>query len=63
MEKQLLGVREFANVCNIGERLAKQEVASGRVRSLKIGARRLIPTTEVQAYIARLLTEQTQPVA
>jgi excisionase family DNA binding protein len=51
-------VREFAQAHGLGCVKTYELVMSGRVRSLKVGARRLIPATELREFPARQLAEQ-----
>lgn len=48
----------LARALDIGERTAWGLMASGEIRSVKIGARRLAPASEVDRYLAELLADQ-----
>lgn len=54
MGDRLLKVEEFAATVGISRTAAFAEVQAGRVRSVKIGARRRIPVAAVREYIAKL---------
>lgn len=54
MGDRLLKVEEFAATVGISRTAAFAEVQSGRVRSVKIGARRRIPVAAVREYIGKL---------
>jgi excisionase family DNA binding protein len=51
----LCTVDEVAQLLSIGRTTAFELVRSGRLRSVKIGARRLIPRTMVEAFVDDLL--------
>lgn len=53
----LLGVRESAEVLGISERMIKYELAGKRIRSLKVGSRRLIPVSALSQYIEDRMAE------
>jgi excisionase family DNA binding protein len=47
----LLGVNEAAEVLGIGRTSVYSEIAAGRLRSLKIGRRRLVPASAIQGFL------------
>ena len=51
---RLLSVDEAARALGIGRSVLYGLIASGRVRSVKVGRRRLIPSSAVAGYIAEL---------
>jgi excisionase family DNA binding protein len=53
MSALLRSVREAARELGIGRDSAYQLVRTGRLRSITVGRRRLIPSSELQAFIAR----------
>ena len=57
--KLLLDVREAARRVGLGRSRFYQELLSGRCKSVTIGRRRLIPVAALDAYIDRLLREQS----
>jgi excisionase family DNA binding protein len=57
--KLLLDVREAARRVGIGRSKFYQELLSGRCESVTIGRRRLVPVVSLDAYIARLLADQS----
>lgn len=57
VEKQLLSVGEFADAIGVGETTAKRLLQEGRVLSVRVGDRRLVPATAVNDYVARLVAE------
>jgi excisionase family DNA binding protein len=61
MDKLLLSIPEFANRLGIGPSLAKKLVREGRVLTVKIGDRRLIPVDAVDAYIKQLVATAHPP--
>ncbi|WP_330186475.1 helix-turn-helix domain-containing protein [Dactylosporangium sp. AC04546] len=58
-EKRLLRVDEAARELGIGRSLAYQLIRTGRLRSIKIGSRRLVPRSAIDEAIARLLEEES----
>jgi excisionase family DNA binding protein len=57
VDKQLLNIREFAEVVGIGETLAKRLIHDGTVLSVHIGDRRLVPAKAVETYVQRLIDD------
>lgn len=57
--RALLRPEEFAGVCNIGRTKVYAELRAGRVRSVKVGRRRLIPADEVAHYVDLLRRESS----
>lgn len=55
----LYSVEEAAHLLGIGRTYMFHLVATGEVRSIKIGKRRKIPYDALQAYIERLSAEHT----
>ena len=49
---RLLSIDEAAAMLGIGRSLAYQEIAAGRLRSLLVGRRRLVPAGAIATYIA-----------
>jgi excisionase family DNA binding protein len=52
-EKLLLSVQEFSVVANISPRTTAKLIASGELRTIRVGRRRLIPTTEALKFTKR----------
>ncbi len=50
---RLLSVDEAARHLSIGRSALYAEMAAGRLRSLKIGRRRLVPSGAIAEYVAR----------
>lgn len=48
--ERLLGVDQAANLLGIGRSLIYKEIAAGRLRSLRVGRRRLIASSALAAY-------------
>jgi excisionase family DNA binding protein len=48
---RLYGVDQAAEALSLGRSLVYQEIANGRLRSLKVNRRRLIPASAITAYI------------
>jgi excisionase family DNA binding protein len=49
---RLLSVDEAGATLNLGRSLVYQEIAAGRLRTLKVGRRRLVPAAAIADYIA-----------
>jgi excisionase family DNA binding protein len=54
----LLRVEEAARELGIGRSLAYQLIRTGRLQSIKIGSRRLVPRSAIDEAIASLLEEE-----
>jgi excisionase family DNA binding protein len=54
---RLLSIPEFGRVISVSRSTAYELVARGEVRTVAIGARRLVPVVEVDRYVDRLLAE------
>lgn len=52
---RLLSIEEAADALGIGRTATYNELQAGRLRSLKVGRRRLVPSGAVADYIARAL--------
>lgn len=62
--KKLLTVAEAAHRLSIGRSRAYAEIMSGRLPSVKIGARRLVPAAALDEYITSLSEEgRDEPAA
>lgn len=55
----LCSVEEAAAILGIGRTFMFRLVATGAIDSVKIGKRRKIPRTAIDAYVQRLLIEQS----
>jgi excisionase family DNA binding protein len=61
---ELLSVEEAARQLGIGRTALYHEFTDNRLRSVKVGRRRLIPSSEIDAYInARVAEDPLTPVA
>jgi excisionase family DNA binding protein len=58
-QPRLLRVDEAARLLGIGRSLAYDLIRSGRLRSIKIGGRRLVPLAAIDEAIAALLEEES----
>ncbi|SHK19846.1 DNA binding domain-containing protein, excisionase family [Nocardiopsis flavescens] len=56
-EKKLLRVEEAAALLGIGRTRAYEQIKLGRLRSVKIGTSRLVPTTALDEFVSLLLEE------
>ena len=57
MTDEFLSVAEFARHLRIGESNAKAMLARGDVRSIKVGRRRLVPRSSIDAFVTSKLNE------
>ena len=53
--KLLLTVDEAAAALSLGRTFTCRLIAAGQIASVKVGARRLIPVTALQAFVERLI--------
>lgn len=56
-EKKLLRVEEAAALLGIGRTRAYEQIKLGRLRSVKIGTSRLVPTAALDEFVSLLLEE------
>ena len=54
IERAALSVSEFCKAAGIGKTTAAAEIKSGRLLTVKCGARRLVLATELTAWLDRL---------
>jgi excisionase family DNA binding protein len=55
--KRLFGVAEASALTGIGRTTLYSELSAGRLASVKVGRRRLIPREALDEYVARLRKE------
>ena len=55
---RLLSIDEAMEQLGVRRTRLYAELTSGRLRSVHVGGRRLVPASEIGAYIERLLAEQ-----
>jgi excisionase family DNA binding protein len=58
-QRRLHPVEEAAHILGVGRTVVYEKIGSRELESVKIGARRLIPSDALDAYIARLRAEHT----
>jgi excisionase family DNA binding protein len=51
---QLLSIEQAGQALNIGRSKIYQLIRSQEIHTVKLGKRRLVPASEVQAFVARL---------
>ena len=56
-ERSALSVTEFCQAAGIGRTTAYAELKTGRLHSVTCGTRRLIPYSEVNAWLERLAAD------
>ena len=54
MKHVLISVEQAADMLGIGRTLAWDLVNKGKIKSVKIGARRLVPVSALDEYVASL---------
>ena len=59
---RLLSIDEAATALGIGRTAFYHELANGRLRSFKVGRRRLIPASAIDAYIEALAAAADAPI-
>ena len=57
MEKTLLSVDEFCATIGVRQSTAKKLIREGKVLSVKIGDRRLIPVSAVRQFVDELVAQ------
>ena len=55
---QLLSIDECCQVVGLSRTRLYEEIGSGRLRSIKVGRRRLIPASAIQLWVAAQLEDQ-----
>jgi excisionase family DNA binding protein len=60
---RLLSLDDAAERLGLGRSTTKLLLAKGRLKSLKIGKRRLVPEGAIEALIAELEREQNESIA
>lgn len=58
MQKVLISVREFCEVASIGRTFANELIRTNGVTSVRLGGRRLILLSSVEALIQQSIEEQ-----
>ncbi|MEU6294066.1 excisionase family DNA-binding protein [Streptomyces erythrochromogenes] len=56
-ERRLHSVEEAAELLNVGRSTAFEEIRLGRLRTVRVGRRRLVPTEYLDEYVELLKTE------
>ena len=49
--RALLSIPEFCNIASVGRSTVYEEMSGGRLKSVKVGRRRLIPAIEVKRWL------------
>jgi excisionase family DNA binding protein len=57
-EKIAYSVEEAAQVLSLGRTTVKKLIATGQLTSVRVGRRRLIPRSELETYVNRLVEGQ-----
>jgi excisionase family DNA binding protein len=61
IEPLLVGVREAATLLGLGRDATYQLIRDGRLRSVSVGRKRLIPRQECQSFIEREAGRDSRP--
>jgi excisionase family DNA binding protein len=56
----LLTINQVAALLNLGRTKTYEIVRSGKIKSMKVGSRRLIRPEDVQKYVAEVSEDQTE---
>ena len=59
MTNRLYDIKEGQELLRIGKTTLYEKIRSGELKSVTVGRRRLLPETEINAFIERRLAEQT----
>jgi excisionase family DNA binding protein len=54
LEKRLFSVENIMQMCNLGRTKVYEEMDSGRLRSVKVGRRRLVSAGALNEFIEKL---------
>ncbi|MEM9893770.1 MAG: helix-turn-helix domain-containing protein [Actinomycetota bacterium] len=57
VDKRLCTVEEAAAALSLGRTSVFHLISEGRIRTVKVGARRLVPTSSLDEFVADLLNE------
>lgn len=60
-EPLLVTVRQAVPITGMGRDALYRLVAEGRIRTIQVGRKRLIPRTELEAWIERELADEEAP--
>ncbi|WP_030812417.1 helix-turn-helix domain-containing protein [Streptomyces sp. NRRL S-337] len=57
VEPRLYKIEDAAELCGVGRSMAYEEIRLGRLRTVRIGRRRLVPLQFIDEYVALLIRE------
>ncbi len=57
-EKLLLSIPEAMEITGLGRSLLVEKLLCGEIGSVKVGRRRLVPRSAIEAYVAGLIKDQ-----
>lgn len=60
LDKLLYGVTEAAELTGIGRSKLYEELTAGRIRSVKLGTRRLIPREALEEFVRTLAADSAE---
>lgn len=58
--RKLLSLEDVAEALSVSIHMVRKWVAAGRIRSCKLGTRRLVPVDEVDRLIKEAINEEVQ---
>ncbi|MFD9815038.1 helix-turn-helix domain-containing protein [Streptomyces sp. NPDC059080] len=61
IQPRLYRVEDAARLCGLGRSMAYEEIRLGRLRTVRVGRRRLIPLQYIDDYVALLMQESDTP--
>jgi excisionase family DNA binding protein len=53
MERKAVSVKDFQRACGIGKNYAYELVNTGKIRTLKVGKKWVIPITEIDRWLSQ----------
>lgn len=56
-QPRLYTIEDAARLCGVGRSMAYEEIRLGRLRTVRIGRRRLVPLQYIDEYVALLMRE------
>lgn len=57
LAKAAYSIAELCQTLGIGKTTAYSQIQAGRIKTLKVGRRTIVPATEVAAFLERLAAE------
>lgn len=57
MQPRLYKIEDAAKLCGVGRSMAYEEIRLGRLRTVRVGRRRLVPLKYIDEYVELLMRE------